>query len=203
MMSYDPLTHRRRSIRLKEYDYSQSGAYFVTICARNRECLFGKVNSSKMQMNSADSMVTRWYGELENKFKNIQCDEFICMPNHIHFIIINVGADLCVRPATDMGKHTLLGEHTGSPLRKIVQWFKTMTTNEYIRGVKQHGWQPFPGKLWQRNYWERIVRNEIELHQIREYIQNNPSQWGQDKLNPDLKISEPLPKSAESEEWMV
>lgn len=202
-MSYDPTIHHRRSVRLKEYDYAQSGAYFVTICVRDRKCLFGQINGSEMQMNNAGLMIMRWYAELENKFPDIQCDECICMPNHIHFIIINVGADLCVRPNINKDKYTILGEHTGSPLHRVVQWFKTMTTNEYIRGVKQYGWQPFPGKLWQRNYWEHIVRNEIELHQIREYIQSNPSQWGQDKLNPDLKISEPSPAYAGGEEWMV
>jgi hypothetical protein len=85
-----------------------------------------------------------------------------------------------------MGKQQ--GRHTGpalqgSPLQRVVQWFKTMSTNEYIRGVKQCGWPPFPGKLWQRNYWEHIVRNEPELNRIREYIHNNPAHWELDKLN--------------------
>ncbi len=74
------------------------------------------------------------------------------------------------------------GEHTGSPLHRVVQWFKTMATNEYIRGVKQYGWPPFPGKLWQRNYWEHIVRDESELNRIREYICNNPAHWEMDSL---------------------
>jgi len=68
-----------------------------------------------------------------------------------------------------------------------VQWFKTMTTNEYIRGVKQYGWPPFPGKLWQRNYYEHIIRNENELNRIREYIINNPMQWALDGENPDVE----------------
>jgi len=74
-----------------------------------------------------------------------------------------------------------MGEHTGSPIHRVVQWFKTMTTNEYIRGVKQNGWQPFPGKLWQRNYWERIIRDENELNRIRQYIINNPLKWETDE----------------------
>ncbi|WP_353685169.1 transposase [Thermodesulfovibrio sp. 3907-1M] len=81
-----------------------------------------------------------------NKFPDIQCDQHIIMPNHIHFIIINVRVDLRVCPNN-------IGEHTGSPLQKIIQWFKTMTTNEYIRNVKNNGWKPFDGKLWQRNYY--------------------------------------------------
>jgi REP element-mobilizing transposase RayT len=180
-----------------------------------------------MRLNAAGQMVCRWYQELENKFPNIECDAFVCMPNHVHFIVVNVGtntgtnvgADLCVRPdrqthgsngqthrsngqthrsapttETDIGQQQ--GEHTGSPLPQVVQWFKTMTTNEYIRGVKQNAWSPFSGKLWQRNYWEHIVRNEQELNRIQQYIQNNPTQWQLDKLfvgadlcvRPDLRV---------------
>ncbi len=81
------------------------------------------------------------------------------------------------------------GEHRGSPLHRVVQWFKTMTTNEYVCGVKQYDWPPFPGKLWQRNYWEHIVRDESELNHFREYIGNNPSKWTMDKLfiPPDIR----------------
>jgi len=74
------------------------------------------------------------------------------------------------------------GEHIGSPLHRVVQWFKTMSTNEYIRGVKTMNWQPFDGKLWQRNYWEHIIRNENDYHRIAEYIINNPKQWDNDNL---------------------
>ena len=148
-------------------------------------------------------MICRWYLELVNKFPDIDCDAFVCMANHVHFVVVNVGADLCVRPdirpnvrpnvrpgnddgqthrSAPTGARTILGEHAGSSLHRVVQWFKTMSTNEYIRGVKQNGWAPFPGKLWQRNYWEHIVRNEPELNRIREYIHNNPAQWELDKL---------------------
>ena len=89
-------------------------------------------------------------------------------------------------PDDDRHGHTS-GEHTGSPLHRVIQWFKTMTTNEYIRGVKQYGWVPFPGRLWQRNYYEHIVRNENEMSRIREYIRNNPVQWATDKDNPFIE----------------
>lgn len=181
-MKYTPEIHHRRSIRLRGYDYSQAGAYFVTICAQNREGLFGEIVDGEMRLNAAGEMVERWYSELTNKFPDIECDEFVCMPNHVHFIAVNVGADLCVRPVS-VPRQTM-GEHIGSPLHRVVQWFKTMSTNEYIRGVNQNGWRPFPAKMWQRNYWEHIVRNETELNRIREYIRNNPAQWELDKLNP-------------------
>jgi REP element-mobilizing transposase RayT len=148
-----------------------------------------------MGLNDAGHMVSKWYHKLENKFPDIKCDELICMPNHVHFILVNVGADLCVCPnktdahhgstgehAGSTGEHAgSTGEHIGSPLHRIVQWFKTMTTNEYIRNVKNNGWQPFDKKLWQRNYYEHIVRNETELTKIREYIINNPLNWEIDK----------------------
>ena len=75
-----------------------------------------------------------------------------------------------------LGEHksNILGEHAGSPLHRVVQWFKTMTTNHYIRGVKQNGWKPFDKKIWQRNYWEHIIRNENDYHRISQYIINNP-----------------------------
>ena len=104
-------------------------------------------------------------------------------------------------------RNEIFGEHKGSPLSAVVQWFKTMTTNEYIRGVKQHGWKPFPDRLWQRNYWEHIIRNQQELNQIRGYIRNNPERWEYDQLyesgTPNFgEIKEPVcPYTAEP--WMV
>jgi|GEM_PF-1257733 len=108
-----------------------------------------------------------------------------------------VGADLCVCPDNYRGGPTTektipekrvrgehaAGEHTGSPLPRVIQWFKTMTTNEYIRGVKQHGWALFPGKLWQRNYYEHIIRNENEMTRIREYIMTNSAPMSQNQVS--------------------
>ncbi|OGT78741.1 MAG: hypothetical protein A3I78_09965 [Gammaproteobacteria bacterium RIFCSPLOWO2_02_FULL_56_15] len=218
-MSAASIRPKRRSIRLRGYDYSQAGAYFVTICTQHRTCLFGDIVAGEMRLNEAGKMLARWYSELANKFPDIQCDKFVCMPNHIHFIVVNVGADLRVRPDSAyhqsgvnvgadlrvrpdscgrthrfaptmdkreiLGEHITTGEHIGSPLRAVVQWFKTMTTNEYIRGVKQQGWPAFPGKLWQRNYWEHVIRNEADMNRIRDYICINPARWELDSLFPD------------------
>lgn len=228
-MTYNPDIHKRKSIRLKGYDYSKPGAYFITICTQGRLPFFGKIDAGEMVLNDSGKMITRWYYELENKFPDIKCDAFVCMPDHIHCIIINVGTDLHTHPTvtanlrvcrtnlrvcrtdlgdchstvradlrvcrsgehndiyeSNLGEHndiykSNLGEHKGSPLHRVVQWYKTMTTNEYIRGVKQNKWEPFYGKLWQRNYYEHIIRNEYELHNIREYIYNNPKNWGIDR----------------------
>lgn len=135
MSDCNPGTHHRRSIRLKNYDYSQSGAYFVTICTKDRECLFGDIIGDRMVLNAAGEMLKIWLMETRNKFPQGEIDEFVVMPNHFHVII------------------------------NIVQWFKTMTTNASISGVKLHGWQPFNGKLWQRNYYEHI-------HDFRMFFEN-------------------------------
>lgn len=198
MNKYNPNIHHRRSIRWKGYDYAQAGLYFVTICVQHRECLLGKINNGELTLNDAGQMVEKWYRELENKFPDIQCREMVVMPNHFHGIIENVGANLRVRPHDEHGQfpenghlpgitpttgdREILGEHTGSPLHRVVQWFKTMTTNEYIRGVKTKNWQPFDGKLWQRNYWEHIIRNETSYNTISKYIINNPWKWSEDKF---------------------
>jgi putative transposase len=165
--------HRRRSIRLPGYDYSQPGAYFITICTQNREYLFGNIvvgagPRACPEPNDAGTMIqTVWY-EIPIHYHGIEIDEFIVMPNHIHGIIV-------IRQAQGDGRPQGIAP-TGGPLSlpDVVHRFKTMTTKCYAVGVKQHGWPPFPGRLWQRNYWEHIVRNEIELNRIREYIRYNP-----------------------------
>lgn len=212
-MKYNPKIHHRRSIRLKGYDYAQQGLYFVTICCENKAHLYGKIANGKMILNDAGQMTQKWYYELENKFPDIRCQEMIIMPNHFHCIIENTGtnilansvrADLRVCPnagpnagpndcpdnteysASPLGEtpsESILGKHVGSPLYRVIQWYKTMTTNEYIRNVKSNNWKRFDGKLWQRNYWEHIIRDEQAYHNIAEYIKSNPSKWGNDTLN--------------------
>jgi len=194
-MPFDPFKHHRRSIRLKGYDYSQAGAYFVTICTQNRESLFGEIANGEMQLNDGGTMIVRWWDELSNKFPTFEPDAFVVMPNHIHCIVVttndddDVGATLRGRPAPDWRGRPDAGQpHRAAPTNKstlgdIMDWFKTMATNEYIRGVKQLGWKPFYKKVLQRNYYEHIVRNERELNAIREYIQNNPANWAADMDN--------------------
>ena len=98
MQHYNPNIHKRKSIRLKGYDYSQAGLYFITICCQNRDCLFGKIENGEMKWNDAGKMIEKWYYELMNKFPDIKCDEMIVMPNHFHCIVEIVGADLRVCP---------------------------------------------------------------------------------------------------------
>jgi putative transposase len=187
---YDPDIHHRRSIRLQVYDYSQAGAYFITICTKNRECLFGEIVSVERRLNDAGMMVQAVWDEIPVHYPGTDIDAFIVILNHIHGVVVIVGAAPCGRPGS---AHAQNGQQvgnrqpqgvapTGLSLPDVVHRFKTVTTKRYADGVKRNGWSMFPGKLWQRNYWEHIVRNEPELNRIREYIHNNPARWELDKL---------------------
>ena len=155
---------KRKSIRLKHYDYSQNGAYFVTICTHQRECLLGEIVGATLcgRPNKPDLLAEKWILEIENKFSNTKINKYIIMPNHIHLILV-------------MDNKT--GDHAGSPLHEIIDWYKTMTTNEYIRGVKNNLFPPFNKHVWQRGYYEHIIRNEISYNEIWEYIDTNPLKW--------------------------
>jgi len=181
MTRYDPDKHHRRSIRLPGFDYARPGAYFVTICTQDCQCLFGQIRDGQMIVNEIGRMIARWWEELPRKFPSVTLNESIMMPNHFHGILIlqqQVGADLCVRPIQK-------GAHTGAPLHRIVQWFKTMTTNEYVRGVKEEKWPPVRHRLWQRNYYEHVIRTEDEWNEIRTYIAENPLKWELDENHPN------------------
>lgn len=184
---YNPDLHHRKSIRLPDFDYSSEGAYFLTMCLQDRNCLFGEVADGVMTPNDAGKMAEKWWSELPVKFPAVQTDAFVVMPNHLHCIILMAGADLCVRPSLPDPTPENKGGHAGPPLPKIVQWLKTMTTNEYIRNVAGHGWSSFQGRLWQRNYYERIIRNDNELNRFRTYIAENPVRWEEDEENPQKR----------------
>ena len=113
-MKRDPDEHHRHSIRLKGYDDSQAGAYFVTVCAADRQCLFGDVADRGMALNEAGRMVDKWWAELANKFPSVKTGQYIVMPNHFHGIVVLVGADLCACPVPRMPDER--GAHTGAPL---------------------------------------------------------------------------------------
>lgn len=172
---------KRKSLRLKNYDYSQNGMYFVTICTQNKQYFFGSIINGEMKLNLAGKVVEKWWKELENKF-NIQLHEYVIMPNHIHGIIeINnfVGADLCVRQYVDTKGQT----HRSAPtISEMMQWYKTMTTNDYIKNVKLGNLPRFNKQIWQCSYYDHIIRKEESLQKIKEYIMINPRDWKKDEL---------------------
>ncbi len=322
-MPYDPNRHHRRSIRLKGYDYSQAGAYFITICTQDRACLFGKVVNGEMRLNDAGRMVLAEWNMLPERFPHVVLDAFVVMPNHVHGIVVitnpatddtattaptivgtglvpvpNAGTMGAVPNAGTMGAAPDAGTMGAAPnagmmgaapndgmmgaapdagtmgavpdagtmgaapdagmmgaapdagtmgavpdtgamgavpddgattrvaptvativgtglvpvpddgattrvaptvgdivaptVGDIVGAFKSRVTVEYIRGVKTSGWPPFRGRLWQRNYYEHIIRNERALNAIRQYIIENPRRWQMDREKEARSASDPL-----------
>jgi MSHA biogenesis protein MshO len=166
---------QRRSLRLPGYDYSQAGAYFVTLCVEKRCALLGEVVGGNMQLNDAGRMIEQAWLELAEHYPGVKVDICQIMPNHFHGIIWLEG----LTGGTS-------GAHRGAPLRgkqppfslsDIIKRFKTYTTHLYIAGVSKDGWRQFPGQLWQRGYFDHVSRNEQDLEDTRNYIVNNPQKW--------------------------
>ena len=193
MNNYNPTIHHRRSIRLKGYDYSQAGLYFITICCQDRVCRLGKIENGVMICNELGEIAYREWMKTAELRPQIELDAFMVMPNHIHGILkINeMNMDTLHSPnntGDNMGDNT--GEcnspnNTGecnSPLRS-----PSNTIGAIIRGykssvTKQFGLMGFDEKLWQRNYYEHIIRDEQSYQIISEYIINNPKKWADDKF---------------------
>ena len=155
--------YQRKSLRLKKYDYSQRGLYFVTICEHGHHHYFSKIIDGVLYLNDVGQMIKKLWLTLPQRFATITLHEFVIMPNHFH-AILEMHSDNAY----------LLGE--------IIGTFKSLTTFEYTLGVKNHGWKPFDKKLWQRNYYEHIIRNHTSYLQLSQYIQNNPIKWKEDTL---------------------
>jgi len=182
-MKYDPEKHRRHSIRLKDYDYSTAGAYFVTICAHNRECILGEIVGGEVRLNDIGAIVQRkWVRSTEIR-DEVRLDEFVVMPNHLHGIVLILGNDIQPpvgatggRPPEGDRRSPLRGPQSRS-LASFIAGFKAACTCA-INELRDP-----PGRLWQRNYYEHVIRNENNLNAIREYIKANPSRWQEDPEN--------------------
>ncbi len=196
---YNPQIHHRRSIRLKGYDYSQAGLYFITICCEDRECRFGKIENDEMILNDAGKIADECWLDIPKHFPNAILHEYIVMPNHVHGIIelsenniANVGAENFL-PLQNNTIHTVgvenfqpLPQHNEPPrnefqkmiprsIGSIVKGFKIGVTKWFRNNTEIE-------KVWQRNYHEHIIRNEQSYQTISEYIINNPSKWKDDKF---------------------
>jgi REP element-mobilizing transposase RayT len=219
-MKYNPDIHHRSSIRLKGYDYSGEGAYFVTICAAGHECLFGEVADGEMCLNDAGRMVQTTWNELQTHYPGVQEDIHVVMPNHFHGIVLitdlvgaglsrppipNGSSSLCLdnikgihgitsaQEMQDQGGMTPNDEGGMTPndeggmtpplriptLGRILGYFKYRSTKE-VNDLLGN----LPGPIWQRGYYERIIRGEKELVAARRYILENPIKWAMDKENP-------------------
>lgn len=179
-LRYNRAIHHRRSIRLKEYDYSQEGAYFVTICTWNRECLFGDIVNGEVLLNEYGRVVEEYIDGIKERFDNVHIEEFVVMPNHLHGIImIEQSVGIIHELSLQASFAERCKQRRKMLLPKIIGWFK-MNTSKSINQMRDSEGRP----VWQKNYYEHVVRNEKELRSIQEYIINNPLQWDLDENNP-------------------
>ncbi len=177
-MIYDPQKHQRRSIRLKGYDYTQPGAYFVTICTQNRESLLGEIVEGEMMLNEYGQVVVGCWIWLAKQYPYVELDEWVVMPNHAHSIVILSGMDDSRRGGSRTAPTT-------KSLGRLVGAFKTVSTKR-INQMRHTPGAP----VWQRNYYEHIIRDEDELNRLRQYILDNPVQWEMDENNPNRQVDE-------------
>lgn len=176
---------RRRAMRLRDYDYSQPGAYFVTICAQHRKCLFGTIIDGKMQLNEIGQIVVECWNRISQHFPSVELDEYVVMPNHTHGIIrLKIPGRIAIRsgevasPALNNDSHK---DEVPSPtLGRILAYFKYQSTKRINQYRDTQGTQ-----VWQRNYHDHVVRDDPDLQRLRQYIQNNPMKWELDQLHPN------------------
>ena len=193
-MAFDPQKHHRRSIRLKGYDYTQPGAYFITVVTHDRECLFGEIVDGEMRLNEFGEIVrAEWFKTaVVRPYVMLYPDEFVMMPNHVHGIlwIVDVGATRRVAPSPVAPSPIAPPPIAPSPVAPpiihprgpmagsvgaIIGQFKSITAKR-INTLRNIPGQP----VWQRNYYEHIIRDERALNAIRRYILNNPANWTKD-----------------------
>ena len=182
-MTFNPTIHRRKSIRLQGYDYSQAGAYFITVCTHNRVPLFGEIVDGVMVLNTAGQIVEKCWCAIPEHFPQVTLDEFVVMPNHVHGIITvganNVGAnDYLPLPSNETPIQSNepprpLQHGTSRTIGSMVRGFKIGVTRWFRANTDIHA-------VWQRNYYEHIIRNEDAYLAIAEYIQTNPQRWETD-----------------------
>jgi putative transposase len=175
-MKFDSQRHRRRSIRLRGFDYSQPGAYFVTVCTKDRAPILGSVDNWQMHLNEFGSIVRECWCDLPNHYPYVQLDEFVLMPNHIHGILIicpdvGAGSEPAPTPPITQKRHGL------PEIIRSLKTFSARRINE-LRGTPDTA-------VWQRNYWEHIIRNGKSLDRIRAYISTNAERWHLDRENPE------------------
>jgi putative transposase len=174
MTGFDPDAHHRRSVRLPDYAYDD-GVYFVTICARERECIFGTVVGNAMQLNAWGDIARDEWLQTSILRTNVDVDSFVVMPNHVHAIVVIHGA---------------VGAQRAAPSHNVASGSLAAVVRSYKSAVARriNILRDTPGvPVWQRNYHEHVVRDEKGLNQLREYVQYNPARWAEDRENPAKK----------------
>ena len=207
-MAFNPKKHKRRSIRLKGYNYAAEGLYFVTLCCQNRVSYFGSIRNGEMHLNELGKIVAEEWTKTESIRDNIKLHEFIIMPNHMHGII----EILFQKGDEKLAGQKALFKSPSQTIGAIIRGYKGATTKRIkillAKAAKERstgelpfaptmGELPFAptgrslsiGKIWQRNYYERIIRNQKAYENISNYIINNPARWGKDKFNSSIRKS--------------
>lgn len=170
--------HLHKTVRLPGYDYSAAGLYFVTICAHNRECAFGKISNDIVRLSPIGEIVTSAWADIPNHYNHVLLEAFIVMPNHIHGILVLEDVERRDTASCVTTHRRRFGElHAGS-LGAIVRSFKSGAT----KTVRESGL--WVGRLWQPGFYEHVICNAESLHTIQEYIYTNPQRWSIDHENP-------------------
>ncbi|MBN2099716.1 MAG: transposase [Dehalococcoidia bacterium] len=173
-MRYDQDKHHRRSIRLGGYDYAQPGAYFVTICTYQRECLLGEIVDGNVRLSASGQIVADAWVWLAVQYPYVELDVSVVMPNHLHGVVV-------IRDDVRRGGSRTAPTQGRKPLGRLIGAFKTVSTKRLNRSRLTPG-----APLWQRDFYEHVIRTDAELMAIREYILANPAGWDEDENNPDF-----------------
>lgn len=179
-----PNARVRRGLRLRGYDYTQAGAYFVTLCTQGRQCLFGHVIGGDMRLNALGAIVAEEWRKTAEIRQEVMLDAFVVMPNHVHAVVLIVGAYgvAGAHGGPPVGAHGRAPLHLYRPPRSLgalIAGLKSATT----RRINEHRGTP-SARVWQRNYYEHVIRGQEDLHRIRGYIADNPGAWSIDRENP-------------------
>lgn len=183
-VTFNPEAHHRRSIRLRGYDYSKPGAYFVTICVKNRACILSTIDDrigaglvpARLSLTDIGKIVENCWKGISKRFPHVCVDDYIIMPNHVHGIVI-------ITPGLSKNPNKRAGTSPAPTLGDIVRVFKSTSAIDYLAYIKNRNLNA-TRRLWQRNYYEHIVRNDHDFDNIKKYIRNNPINWAMDAENP-------------------
>ena len=186
MGRYNPEIHHRRSLRLENYDYSQLGAYFVTICVKDRIERFGEIIDDRMHLSEQGRIAQYEWNNLSRRFPGIELDHYVIMPNHVHGILIRTQR---IKPPIRDEPSSVISHTTGILRTQRIDPMRSQKLHEIMRTFKAvvscriHK-SATPEFAWQREYYDHIIRNQQQLDRIRTYIINNPTTWRKDSLRP-------------------
>jgi len=181
-MAYNPEIHHRQAIRLKNYDYSQAGAYFITICTKQKQCIFGDIKNGQMRFNHLGSIADQYWQEIPQHFPNITLDVYVIMPNHLHGIL------WIIESSQNANKNRKFGNIVSTSISSVIRSYKAIITKKINKICDSQG----VASVWQGRYHEKIISDEQTLQNTRNYIINNPLNWDRDQDNPRIDQQKPI-----------